>query len=251
MQAKIRELYKASQQQQEQQNMMNHNNYASSGHMANAYQMMGLAGVQNAAALAAYNSAAAQSTMQGRNPYTTGSASGYYAAAASNSHYPPVAAAVQPAARTIPVHPPTSIVSLPVYDIKAELLKPASLIPQGNNRFQEASFQFFLSASQASDVASNRDISVGPQPEYLYQIQLRFCQLSLEAGKEVSDEFPPSVCVNVNGKMAALPNPIPTNKPGVEPKRPPRPVNITSMCKLSPIAPNNINVKWAAEYGKG
>ncbi len=83
------------------------------------------------------------------------------------------------------------------------------------------------------------------------QIQLRFCQYSPDASKEVSDEFPPSVCVQINGKMATLPNPIPTNKPGVEPKRPPRPVHISQLCKLSPILPNNVNIKWAAEFGKG
>ncbi len=83
------------------------------------------------------------------------------------------------------------------------------------------------------------------------QIQLRFCQYSSDTGKEVLDEFPPSVCVQINNKMATLPNPIPTNKPGVEPKRPPRPVAITQMCRLSPILPNNVNIKWAAEFGKG
>jgi len=83
------------------------------------------------------------------------------------------------------------------------------------------------------------------------QIQLRFCPLSLEPNKEVSDEFPPNVNVMVNGKLVQLPNPIPTNKPGVEPKRPPKPVNITGHCKLTPILPNNVNIKWAADYGKG
>jgi len=56
--------------------------------------------------------------------------------------------------------------------------------------------------------------------------------------------------VHVNGKQVPLPNPIPTNKPGVEPKRPPKPVNITPHCKLSPILPNAINIKWASEYNK-
>lgn len=67
---------------------------------------------------------------------------------------------------------------------------------------------------------------------------------------ELSDEFPPSVVVHVNGKQVQLPNPIPTNKPGVEPKRPPKPVNITPLCKLSPILPNMVNIKWASEYNK-
>jgi len=153
--------------------------------------------------------------------------------------------------RTVPVHPDVKLVKLPFYDISAELLKPASLLAQGGNRFHEAQFQFFLTPAQATDIASNRDIQIGTRIDYLYQIQLRFCPLSLEANKEMSDEFPPSVNVHVNGKMVQLPNPIPTNKPGVEPKRPPKPVNITPHCKLSPILPNTVSVKWAAEYGKG
>jgi hypothetical protein len=52
--------------------------------------------------------------------------------------------------------------------------------------------------------------------------------------------------------MCQLPNPIPTNKPNVEPKRPPKPINITQLCKLSPILPNVINIKWASlDFTKG
>ena len=64
--------------------------------------------------------------------------------------------------------------------------------------------------------------------------------------------------------MCPLPNPIPTNKLNVEPKRPPRqdlitleksatsfrPINITQLCKLSTILANTVNVKWAADYGE-
>ena len=119
-----------------------------------------------------------------------------------------------------------------------------------SNKSQEAHFKFNLTAPQATEIASNRDIS-NQFPEHLYQLQLRFCQLVLEPGKEVNDEFPPSISVLVNSKAAPLPNPIPTNKPNVEPKRPPRPVNITSLCKLSPFSTNSVNIKWSAEYGKG
>ena len=30
----------------------------------------------------------------------------------------------------------------------------------------------------------------------------------------------------------------------------PRPINITPLCKLSPILANTVNVKWAADYGE-
>ena len=72
--------------------------------------------------------------------------------------------------RTVPVHPDVRLTKLPFYDIHAELLKPASLLAQGGNRFHEAQFQFFLTPSQATDIASNRDIQVGSRMDYLYQV---------------------------------------------------------------------------------
>ena len=55
----------------------------------------------------------------------------------------------------------------------------------------------------------------------------------------------------VNNKIQPLPNPIPTNKPGVEPKRPPKPIDITSLCKLSATMPNYLDVSWAVDFGRG
>ena len=49
--------------------------------------------------------------------------------------------------------------------------RPATLIPQGGNRIQEASFQFILSPSQATNIASNRDIQMGSRLDYLYQVR--------------------------------------------------------------------------------
>jgi hypothetical protein len=274
MQAKIRELYKASQEAQQQLAMMPNGSagaqYPGMPAAANQYSTNLSAAAAMMGLSSAYGSAAA--ALQGRNPYTTGSGSGYQhaAAAAAGGHFATAASGgLHPQASQPPntfqmstqlqqrgsmapqaIFSDTKFVKLPFYDNHAELLRPSSLVSQGNNRFQEANFQFFLSPSQATDIAANRDISLGSNCDYLYQLQLRFCQLTVD-GKEGKDEFPPSICVHVNGKMASLPNPIPTNKPGQEPKRPPRPVNITHLCKLSPILPNNVSVKWGAEYGKG
>ena len=72
--------------------------------------------------------------------------------------------------RSVPVHPDVKLTKLPFYDIHSELLKPASLLAQGGNRFHEAQFQFFLTPTQATDIASNRDIQVGSRMDYLYQV---------------------------------------------------------------------------------
>ncbi len=50
--------------------------------------------------------------------------------------------------------------------------------------------------------------------------------------------------------MSVFQNPIPTNKPGMEPKRPSRPVNITPICRISSTVPNQINISWASELGR-
>jgi len=50
--------------------------------------------------------------------------------------YNPSPYQMQPARTSAPVHPEVKIVKLPFYDVQAELLKPASLNPQGSNRFQ-------------------------------------------------------------------------------------------------------------------
>lgn len=150
---------------------------------------------------------------------------------------------------SLPVHPDVRLKRLPFYDILGELLKPTSLVPKPTGRFQETFFIFHLTPQQAQDIAMSRDFRPGAKCEYTTQVQLRFCLL--ETSCEQDDNFPPSICVRVNGKLATLPNPIPTTKPGVEPKRPGRPVDITALCRLSPTVPNHVDVSWASEFGRG
>ncbi|XP_014672923.1 PREDICTED: E3 SUMO-protein ligase PIAS2-like isoform X2 [Priapulus caudatus] len=148
----------------------------------------------------------------------------------------------------VPIHPDVRLRKLPFYDTLGELVRPTSLVPQGNARFQESFVIFHLTPQQAQEIAISRDIIAGARCEYTVQVQLRFCLL--ESTCEQDDNFPPSICVRVNTKMCPLPNIIPSNKPGVEPKRPSRPVNITGLCKLSPTSSNHISISWASEFGR-
>lgn len=147
-----------------------------------------------------------------------------------------------------PVHPAVQLKRLPFYDNLGVLLKPSTLIAGNSQRMQENNFFFHLTPAQATDIAMQRDMRPGAKLEHTIQVQLRFCVLESEAPQE--DYFPPSVLVKVNGKPCQLPNPIPTNKPGVEAKRPPRPVNITPNVKLSPTVSNSVQISWAVEFGK-
>ncbi|CAG5124745.1 unnamed protein product [Candidula unifasciata] len=135
---------------------------------------------------------------------------------------------------------------LPFYDVLAEILKPSSLVAKNNGRMQETLFVFHLTPQQAQDITMSRDFRPGAKCEYTVQVQLRFCLL--EPSCEQADIFPSQIQVRVNNKPATLPNVIPTNKPNVEPKRPGRPVDITSLCRLSPTVSNAITVTWAADF---
>lgn len=55
--------------------------------------------------------------------------------------------------------------------------------------------------------------------------------------------FIQSVCVCPQGYL-------PPTKNGVEPKRPSRPINITSLVRLSTTVPNTIVVSWTSEIGR-
>ncbi|XP_026320421.1 E3 SUMO-protein ligase PIAS2 isoform X2 [Hyposmocoma kahamanoa] len=146
-----------------------------------------------------------------------------------------------------PVHPDVKFKKLPFYDVLAELMKPSTMMPMQAGRMQEGTYIFHLTPQQATEIASGKDIvGTSNKLDYVIQAQLRFCLL--ETSCEQEDYFPPSVNVKVNNKMCPLPNPIPTNKPTPEPKRPPRPVNISSLVKLSPTVANTIHVTWAADF---
>lgn len=166
LQSKIREIYKSSQANGETMMGPNGQPIPYGMYANNLTQLMGLSGAYGIQ----------QQSLQGRNPYATGAGYPTSAAAAHPSSlggHPGMFNPYQQVApsRTMPLHPNVKLQRLPFYDIHAELLKPATLIAQGGNRFQEAQFQFVLSPSQATNIASNRDIQIGTRLDYLYQVR--------------------------------------------------------------------------------
>jgi len=135
---------------------------------------------------------------------------------------------------------------LPFYDILGEILKPSSLNTQ---RGQEAHFVFYLTPQQTNEVSMNRDIRPGAKNEYIVQVLLRIAVLDTTCEQE--DMFPPGLVIKVNNKIVNLPAPFPPSKVGADAKRPPKPVNITSLVKLCPTVPNNIYVSFTPEFGRG
>ncbi|XP_050550945.1 E3 SUMO-protein ligase PIAS2 isoform X9 [Spodoptera frugiperda] len=182
-----------------------------------------------------------------QNPiYPSSMYHGYGASAAGTLAPMPSPSPTAPLA-PFPVHPDVKFRKLPFYDVLAELMKPSTMMPMQAGRMQEGTYVFHLTPQQATEIASGKDlVGTSNKLDYVIQAQLRFCLL--ETSCEQEDHFPPSVNVKVNNKMCPLPNPIPTNKPTPEPKRPPRPVNISSLVKLSPTVANTIQVTWAADF---
>ncbi|KAM6937542.1 E3 SUMO-protein ligase PIAS1 [Xenentodon cancila] len=146
-----------------------------------------------------------------------------------------------------PVHPDVKLQRLPFYDVLDELIKPTSLASDSSQRFQEACYAFALTPQQVQQISSSMDIS-GTKCDFAVQVQLRFCLSETSCPQE--DHFPPNLCVKVNSKPCNLPGYLPPTKNGVEPKRPSRPINITSLVRLSTTVPNTIVVSWTSEIGR-
>ncbi|XP_005733687.1 E3 SUMO-protein ligase PIAS2 [Pundamilia nyererei] len=155
----------------------------------------------------------------------------------------------QPAPPIPPVHPDVQMKPLPFYDVLDVLIKPSSLGASTAQRYhQEKYFIFALTPQQVREVCISRDFLPGGRRDYMVQIQLRFCLSETSCPQE--DNYPNSLCIKVNGKLFPLPGYAPPPKNGVEQKRPGRPLNITSLVRLSSAVPNQISVTWAPEIGK-
>ncbi|XP_063238198.1 E3 SUMO-protein ligase PIAS1-like [Bacillus rossius redtenbacheri] len=144
--------------------------------------------------------------------------------------------------------PNIELKKLPFYEHLAVLLEPTTLIPRNSRRLNEASFHFYLTPQQATDVISSFTIEQGfTKANYVTQVQLRFCRL--ETFDQHDDCFPPGVSMRVNGKLCTLPAAPPASTAGVEPRRPPRPVDLTPYLQASADAANRLDVSWNPLYG--
>ncbi|KAG9471800.1 E3 SUMO-protein ligase PIAS2 isoform X2 [Eleutherodactylus coqui] len=147
-----------------------------------------------------------------------------------------------------PVHPDVHLRSLPFYDVLDVLIKPTSLVQNSIQRFQEKFFIFALTPQQVREICISRDYMPGGRRDYSVQVQLRLCLAETSCPQE--DNYPSSLCIKVNGKLFPLPGCAPPLKNGVEQKRPGRPLNITSLVRLSSAVPNQVSISWASEIGK-
>ncbi|KAM6232438.1 LOW QUALITY PROTEIN: E3 SUMO-protein ligase PIAS2-like [Porphyrio hochstetteri] len=153
----------------------------------------------------------------------------------------------QPSPPIPPVHPDVQLKNLPFYDVLDVLIKPTSLVQSSIQRFQEKIFIFALTPQQVREICISRDFLPGGRRDYTVQVQLRLC---LAGSCPQEDDYPNSLCIKVNGKLFPLLGYAPLLKNGIEEKRPGRPLNITSLVRLSSAVPNQISISWACEIGK-
>ncbi|XP_009082138.1 PREDICTED: E3 SUMO-protein ligase PIAS4 [Acanthisitta chloris] len=139
--------------------------------------------------------------------------------------------------------PEVRLVKLPFYTTLDELLKPTELVPQNNEKLQESPCIFALTPRQVELIRNSRELQPGVKS---VQVVLRICYTDTSTPQE--DQYPPNIAVKVNHSYCSVPGYYPSNKPGVEPKRPCRPINLTHLMYLS-VATNRITVTWG-NYGK-
>ncbi|KAJ8357715.1 hypothetical protein SKAU_G00205090 [Synaphobranchus kaupii] len=132
---------------------------------------------------------------------------------------------------------------LPFYQTLETLLPPTELIAQNGEKLQDSPCAFELTASQVEQIRNCREL----RPSLMsVQVVLRICYTDATSVQE--DQYPPSIAVKVNQFYCHVPGYYPSNKPGVEPRRPCRPINITPWLQLS-TATNRITVTWG-NFGK-
>ncbi|KAJ8374517.1 hypothetical protein SKAU_G00050970 [Synaphobranchus kaupii] len=135
------------------------------------------------------------------------------------------------------------LVSLPFYQTLETLLPPTELIAQNGDKLQDSPCVFELTQGQVDQVRNSSELRAGIKS---VQVVLRICYTDTVGVQE--DQYPPNIAVKVNQSYCHVPGYYPSNKPGVEPRRPCRPINITPWLHLS-TASNRINVTWG-NFGK-
>ncbi|CAL8092728.1 unnamed protein product [Calicophoron daubneyi] len=163
------------------------------------------------------------------------------------------------------------------------LLEPQVLIPAHigfatGRRSYDRSLALRFTADQAETITYHCRRTSDDRMEYGVQVIMRFarldpdfCKLLTEAYGTVSqrnsriqqqqqghvqptplypsdDVLPVHLLVQVNGRPVQLPPLLPSNRPGMDGRRNPRPINITQFLRVSPAVPNYIKLTWTHDY---
>ncbi|KAI7809983.1 protein inhibitor of activated STAT [Triplophysa rosa] len=133
------------------------------------------------------------------------------------------------------------MIQLPFYQTLETVLPPTPLVPVFGGPLQNSHFRFHLSASQQAQIQNAQSPS-GSMP---VQVVLRICY-SESIGVE-EDQYPANIGVSVNHANCPVQCSYSSNKPGTEPSRPCRPIDITPLLWVS--FTNRFSVTWG-NFGK-
>jgi len=149
------------------------------------------------------------------------------------------------------VFPDIKVRDLPFFPIKAMLLRPCLLnAKDATQELQTQNLAFYLSPEQANMVNKGRKVETNGMVVYKMHVLLRFSKKSDDGIHD--DDFPKNLVLKVNNKVCPLPNPkpVPANRPQMEAKRPPKPLIVTSLCKLNTKSClNQMSLTWTPVPG--
>ncbi|MCI4390869.1 hypothetical protein PGIGA_G00127970 [Pangasianodon gigas] len=136
-----------------------------------------------------------------------------------------------------PVHKPeVHMIKLPFYQTLETIVAPVSLVPTFPTRLQTNYITFCLNTKQSAQI-KNRQTKAGVTS---VQVVLRICYTE-SIGVE-DDQYPPNIAVLVNGHDCPVQAHYSSNKKGLEPSHPCRPINLTPFMKQ--ITENRVAISW-------
>uniref|UniRef100_UPI00358EFC24 E3 SUMO-protein ligase PIAS1-like isoform X3 n=1 Tax=Myxine glutinosa TaxID=7769 RepID=UPI00358EFC24 len=142
---------------------------------------------------------------------------------------------------------PLQLTTLPFYDVLDNLVKARELVCNNDQRFQEMYVAFVLTPQHIALLTECTEYPVD-KTDCPVQVQMRFCMAGMNEPQD--DNYPPNLCIKVNGKPCVLPGFLPPSKNGAEPRRISRPVNVTPYIRLSTTAHNHIGLVWTSTMSK-
>ena len=148
-----------------------------------------------------------------------------------------------------PVNPDVKLAALPFHEKWMTLVRPTTLncsgrvLHYGASRPDETTVKFNLAADVTETIKASRiKQTFDSKTPYKMQIILRLCPLELSCSQH--DQYPPNCHVSVNGSHLHLPGYQPARTPA-EHRKYGQPVDITTLCHLSPNVVNCVTVQAA------
>ncbi|TGZ72822.1 hypothetical protein CRM22_001851 [Opisthorchis felineus] len=150
-----------------------------------------------------------------------------------------------------------------------QVITPTHIGFATGRRSYDRSLCLRFTADQAETITYHCRRTAADRMEFGIQVIMRFARLDptfceqlskaygLLAGQESSvappiqmseDSLPVHLAIQVNGHPVQLPSLLPSNRPGMDGRRNPRPVNITQFLRVSPAMPNYIKLTWTHDY---